>query len=65
MLPHAESFVGMLRAAAIQRATEDETISAVRVARVDQDYSVLTRDLKMNRINFQIDHGIVTKAHYG
>ena len=54
------SFLGLSKSAA--QAKAEQLGLGSRVVREDSERFILTRDLRKNRINFEIDKGLVTSA---
>jgi len=57
-----DGYVGLTEPKAVQRAKDRN--EPYRIVRRDDKTSAITLDLQPNRVNFEIDDGIVTKAEY-
>lgn len=49
---------------------DEETVKVlsgfrVRTVRQDENYFVVTHDLRFDRLNLEVDNGIITKAYIG
>jgi hypothetical protein len=60
---NADVFVGLRKQAAIARAEQEGR--PWRIGREDDEQFALTQDYIENRITFEIDGGVVTKATFG
>ena len=58
-----QSYVGLTKQAAIAKVKATDT--PWRITREDQEVFMVTQDYNPERVNFEIDHGKVTKATNG
>jgi hypothetical protein len=58
-----KSYVGRTRAQAT--ATANAAGIPWRITRVDDEWNMVTQDYVVNRLNFEIDDGVVTRATLG
>lgn len=60
---NASQFIGKTQVEAEAIAATQGLIS--RIARIDDEWFALTQDYRIDRVNFEIDNGLVTKATLG
>lgn len=58
-----EGLIGTVEAAAVQKLLDAGLTP--RICRRDEQWMVVTRDLRTDRVNLQLEGGVVVKAHIG
>ena len=58
-----ESLLGLSEEEAVNRCIDNG--HRVRVTRTDDRYYIITMDLRFDRVNLELDNGVITKADVG